>query len=390
MSENTFSPIATPIPDSAVSSISAPPPDSTTTIELWWEFVVAVEVPCGNGEQQPVDQDQLATIAANLVELGAYGVVEGEVRGSDGVPGAQPYSVFNQNSGQDLNPDSHTHLLTAYFCSQDQSTVERVIAEAGCRTIRVRRLNNSDWLTQIRYQFPPITILGIKIIPVLTEEEADLVQTAKAANAPDREAGITSCVLIPGCGFGSGHHPTTHALIELLQDPRVKNLAPRRILDFGCGSGVLTIAAAKIYPANIVAIDNDQFAIDNTLVNLRINGLSDRVMVQEHLHQASGEFDLILANIYLEVLDAHAGLLSQLARNEGVVLVSGIRPEEAPKLLSRLKKEFLILEKYLVISDGERLEGEGTLVTTDTMRLPLEQPDLKHGWWSGLFRRVAA
>jgi ribosomal protein L11 methyltransferase len=139
--------------------------------------------------------------------------------------------------------------------------------------------------------------------------------------------------LDPGMAFGTGLHPTTRlclAALETLADEGLLGRAantgePARVLDVGCGSGILAIAAGKLGAGKLLGVDTDPIAVESTAANAALNGLTRRIGVRKgSLPTGEGPFDLVLANLI-------ASLLVQLAvplRNElapaGTILASGI------------------------------------------------------------------
>ncbi len=110
--------------------------------------------------------------------------------------------------------------------------------------------------------------------------------------------GLLPVVIDPGRAFGTGAHPTTRLCLELLQE-----LKPASLLDLGCGSGVLAIAAAKLGFAPITALDNDPEAIEATLANAEANGVSFDVALADVLAATLPPTKLVVCNISLQALE---------------------------------------------------------------------------------------
>jgi ribosomal protein L11 methyltransferase len=105
-------------------------------------------------------------------------------------------------------------------------------------------------------------------------------------------------VIDPGGAFGTGAHPTTRLCLELLQE-----LEPASLLDIGCGSGVLAIAAAKLGFSSVVALDNDPEAIEATLTNTKANGVSLDARLADVLAASLPPVEVAVCNISLQALE---------------------------------------------------------------------------------------
>ncbi len=143
----------------------------------------------------------------------------------------------------------------------------------------------SDWDERWKEFHQPVVIGGLWVGPPWQEHQAP--------------ADLKRIVIEPAQGFGTGAHPTTRLVLTLLQDqPRAS------VLDLGCGSGVLAIAAAKLGFGPVTAIDNDPVAIESTLDNLRRNDVDGLVktFVRDVLQDDIPRADVVLANVLLEPL----------------------------------------------------------------------------------------
>ncbi|MCY1069064.1 50S ribosomal protein L11 methyltransferase [Nannocystis sp. RBIL2] len=143
-------------------------------------------------------------------------------------------------------------------------------------------------------------------------------------------------VLDPGRAFGTGQHETTRLCLELLVALAEAGARPDRVLDLGCGSGILALAAARLFPqAAVVAADNDPEAADTTAENAAANKLEDRLEIRAAtVLELSDSFDLILANIRPGVLIPIAGDLARRLAPGGAVVLSGVLGEEAEDVLA--------------------------------------------------------
>ena len=151
--------------------------------------------------------------------------------------------------------------------------------------------------------------------------------------------------LDPGMAFGTGLHPTTRlclAALESLADRGV--IASARILDVGSGSGILSIAAAKLGAASVLAVDVDPIAVDATAANARRNRLVRRIRVREGSSPSGeGPFDVVLANLIASLLVTLAdGLVADL-RPGGTLLASGIFVNREPEVIAAFEARGLVV-----------------------------------------------
>jgi len=163
------------------------------------------------------------------------------------------------------------------------------------------------------------------------------------ASAAEHEIAIT---LDSGVVFGNGSHATTQACLEAL-DIACAGKKPETVLDLGCGTGILALAAAKLGCKNIAAIDYNYLATQTARTNVRLNGLEQHIVVvngkaEEHISQPS---DLLMANIHYDVM-------KKLVRAEGFTnhkwfILSGLLSSQAEKIVSFLRnRPVLILKRW--------------------------------------------
>ena len=139
--------------------------------------------------------------------------------------------------------------------------------------------------------------------------------------------------LDPGMAFGTGTHASTRLVLEELQDIADREITPTRVLDVGCGSGILAIAAVKRWPsATCVAIDNDQLAVDATMDNASVNRVADRIRASlDTLTSLDEQFPLVLANIQAHVLrELMTPLIGCVAVGVNLILTGLLTPQAEP------------------------------------------------------------
>jgi ribosomal protein L11 methyltransferase len=170
----------------------------------------------------------------------------------------------------------------------------------------------------------------------------------------------TTVVIDPAMAFGTGEHATTRGVILLMQHVPMGGLV---IADLGAGSGVLSIAAAKLDAARVIAIELDPDAESNALENIECNGVKDRVHFfvgdASALLPLVAPVDIVLANILSSVLIGLLPVIRDSLAAEGCAILSGILVEERPKMLKEIAR------------DRWRVEREHTT----------------EGWWSALIAR---
>lgn len=140
-------------------------------------------------------------------------------------------------------------------------------------------------------------------------------------------------IVEPKMSFGTGHHPTTHLMISLMRTLEYKD---KQVFDFGSGTGVLSIMAAKSGAAQIVGIDNEVWAVENAIENARRNGLTAfDFQKADTLQSISSVYDILLANINRQVLDRFFPDFLPMVRSGGDLLVSGFLEADEVFILSR-------------------------------------------------------
>jgi len=142
---------------------------------------------------------------------------------------------------------------------------------------------------------------------------------------PDPVTDHIVIVIDPSMGFGTGHHQTTRLCLSLLQSIEI---AGRRLVDVGTGSGVLAIAAAKLGARSVTAMDNDSDALHNARENVERNAVIVEIVQADLAAFTAAPADIVVANLTAAVLRQHASTLRRLVAPHGVLIVSGFSPEE--------------------------------------------------------------
>jgi ribosomal protein L11 methyltransferase len=158
----------------------------------------------------------------------------------------------------------------------------------------------------------------------------------------------------PKMSFGTGHHETTRLSLSLLE----QFLQPKmKVLDFGCGTGVLGIACIKLGAKTVIAVDNDPWAIKNTRENIKRNNVQRQMIVRLGSVSAipRSKYDLIVANIDYFTISRFIKSIVDRTRKEGTIILSGILTSDMPALLP-------LFEKYLLVPVKLDNENEWTAV----------------------------
>ncbi|MEO5986027.1 MAG: 50S ribosomal protein L11 methyltransferase [Candidatus Limnocylindria bacterium] len=202
--------------------------------------------------------------------------------------------------------------------------------------LRVRSVDDAAWNEAWKEHYIAQRIGRVVIVPSWTEEPL--------------RSGEVAIILDPGMAFGTGLHPTTRGCLALLQEIEPM---PDVVLDVGCGSGVLAIAALRLGAGRADGLDTDPLAVEATRANAECNGVGDRVRVGHGtLPEAPIErYPLVVANLVAAVLIELAPRLAAHLAVGGLLVASGIIEPRAAEVVSALSEAGLALEERR--DDGE-------------------------------------
>lgn len=163
--------------------------------------------------------------------------------------------------------------------------------------------------------------------------------------------------LDPGLAFGTGHHATTALCLEWLDRTP---LTGSTLIDFGCGSGILAIAALKLGATRAVAVDHDPQALEATLENAQTNGVDERLVLYEPEQMPTDAADLLVANILAGPLVELAPRLGRLTKGNGLLALSGIVHHQAETVSGAYRGDFVLeppleREEWVLISGRRRM-----------------------------------
>jgi ribosomal protein L11 methyltransferase len=194
----------------------------------------------------------------------------------------------------------------------DEAALRELLGAHGL-SYTLQRIEERNWNAEWEANFQPVVVEGFCAIrahfhPPMPEVEHELVITPKMS-------------------FGTGHHATTYMMLQAMRDIGLRG---KRVLDFGTGTGVLAILAERLGAAAVVAIDNDDWSIDNALENVTANGCTRiEVLKKDRVADVTGPFGVILANINKHVIIDQLEALAQQLTADGVILLSGLLQNDA-------------------------------------------------------------
>lgn len=274
-----------------------------------------------------------------LMETGALSVaIEDADAGTEaekaqfGEPGHHPSSLWD-----------HSRVIALFGADADiGAAVTNASQLAGLEApppFTTEEVAEQNWVQLTQSQFDPIQITErLWIVP-------------SWHTAPNEHA--INIELDPGMAFGTGSHPTTRLCLEWLCDA----VAPEHsqsVLDYGCGSGILGIAAAKLGATDVLGVDIDDKALESARYNADTNGVSLRL--QHSRKPLDACFDIVVANILTNPLCVLAPLLSARVAKGGRLVLSGVLESQADQVIAAYAP-FLTLTTGATHEGWARLEG---------------------------------
>jgi len=205
----------------------------------------------------------------------------------------------------------------------EQKIFEKDIASAlnliEYSDLSISELEETNWIESYQKNFQPIKF-GKNLYVVPSWENSNKFDDK------------TSIKMDPGLAFGSGSHETTHLCLEYLDSSNLKELT---VIDYGCGSGILGIAALSLGAKNVIAVDIDPQAIIATKENAKINNVDKKISIASSDSLADTEADLLIANILSNPLMTLRDKFIKLIKSNGRIVISGI-----------MKKQLLAVSKH--------------------------------------------
>lgn len=284
-----------------------------------------------------VDSKQAELLSDALMEAGALSVSleDADAGTTDETP------LFGE-------PDYPTAELWPHSIAQvlleERADVPETLAAAAKKAgipvpteYTIETVAEQDWVRLTQSQFDPIPISPrLWIVPTWHD-------------APDGNA--INLKLDPGLAFGTGSHPTTRLCLRWLDDHLAGG---ETLLDYGCGSGILAIAAVKLGATRVDGVDIDPQAVTASRDNAALNDVSARFFLPGEL--APGQYDVVVANILTNPLKGMAPLLAARVRPGGWLVLSGILAEQADDVMA-VYRDWFVFDPPAIDEGWVRLAG---------------------------------
>ncbi|PZX19653.1 [LSU ribosomal protein L11P]-lysine N-methyltransferase [Palleronia aestuarii] len=233
-----------------------------------------------------------------------------------------------------------------YFEAEPEAAGLALLAAAfGARPFTVSELPEIDWVDKVRRELSPV--------------EAGRFFLYGSHDAERVPENCVPLLVDASMAFGTGHHGTTKGCLLALDRLLGNGIQARRVADIGCGTAVLAMAAAKVWPDPVIASDIDAVAVEVAEANVRLNGLSERVRCVEAAGfdhpDLTGPFDLVFANILKGPLLALAPDMARHVAEGGHVILSGILNPQAKEVVTVYGREGMDLVQRDVLGDWTTL-----------------------------------
>ena len=257
------------------------------------------------------NQDQYELLVAELVELGFEGFNEEE-------------QEEGRNDGVDLSNGLGVgggHCKT--FMLRDDYEAEQVQNELDIifnkyhLTYSKSVIKEQNWNAIWESNFDPVRV--------------DDFVGIRAHFHPHFEPAVTHDIQItPKMSFGTGHHPTTFSVMQLMQNIDFKD---KTVYDFGTGTGILAILAEKLGAKKVRAVDNDDWCIENAIENIQKN--TSKVITIEKVASAlqKDQYDIVLANVNRHIIEANMDELTLIGKPGGILVLSGLLMEDQSDMI---------------------------------------------------------
>ncbi len=213
----------------------------------------------------------------------------------------------------------YPHNIELFLESINNSTID-------IKHISVEEEAPIDYSALTKRYFKTITVCGVKITPPWAKKISQ-----------------GSIIIDPGMAFGTGRHESTRIMMKLMQKMAFKD---KRVIDIGCGSGILSIYATSLGAKEVFALDIDMEAVVSARKNARLNRMEDINFICSDLNDVSGAFDICLANLDIRTFEKNVKKISSLTEKHGHIVISGVLKKERKKAGEIFKDFQVIYEEY--------------------------------------------
>ncbi len=222
--------------------------------------------------------------------------------------------------------------LTAYLSQLEN------LSEFNQSRIHTQAVEELSWVETFRQSVKPIILEGVVIRPPWAEIEMP---------------GAIDIVIEPKMAFGTGSHETTRLCLKAILKHFKRG---QSFFDLGCGSGILSILAARMDGGNIKGVDIDTDAVENARENIEINGVADKIeIVHGSVESAESDplYDFAAANLIITTIEELYDRLNSIVRPGGIILLSGLLVEDEARTRKLLDRDDI--DHYDITRDGEWL-----------------------------------
>jgi len=264
------------------------------------------------------NQDQFELLVAQLANLGFDGFNEEEL--ATGINnGVGMSSVLGTTAGLGAGAGHcKTFILRSEYEAQELDTELEIIFNQHHLNYSKSVIKEENWNAIWESNFEPVRV--------------DDFVGIRAHFHPHFEPEVQYEIQItPKMSFGTGHHGTTYTVMQMMSEMNFKD---KTVYDFGTGTGILAILAEKLGAVNILAVDNDEWCIENALENIQNNN-SKTITIEKVESAAQNEhFDIILANVNRHIIEANMLALTAASKQGGQLVLSGLLIEDQSDMIS--------------------------------------------------------
>ena len=257
------------------------------------------------------NQDQYELLVAELVELGFEGFNEEEQEEgqNDGVG-------LSNGLGLGAGHCKTFMLKDLYEAEEVQNELNFIFNKYNLNYSK-SVIKEENWNTIWESNFEPVRV-GVFV-------------GIRAYFHPEFEKAVEHDIKItPKMSFGTGHHPTTFSVMQLMQNIDFKD---KTVYDFGTGTGILAILAEKLGAKKVLAVDNDDWCIENAIENIQNN--TSKVITIEKVASAlqKDQYDIVLANVNRHIIEANMDALTIIGKPGGILVLSGLLIEDQSDMI---------------------------------------------------------